>query len=88
MRLDLHARRGECTGAGRASQGPTLDELAERFPSVKFGQEQWYRLLRADNGMFDAILRDMTKQALKHPIEEEYGPEPGRPGLHWHPPAP
>jgi hypothetical protein len=82
-RLDLHLKLypgdTECRPMGsRPVKGPSLAEVAETYPSVLYGQEQWYQILRMDNGIFDAILRDMTTQALKHPLGETYD------GDGWH----
>lgn len=82
-RLDLHLKLYpggiECRPMGsRPVKGPSLAEVAETYPSVLYGQEQWYQILRMDNGIFDAILRDMTTQALKHPFGETYD------GDGWH----
>lgn len=86
-RLDLHLKvfPGDtvCRRPARTPTGPTLDEIAETYPSVKWGQDQWYAILRMDNGIFDAILRDMGKQGRNHPLGQKYD------GDGWHrPPDP
>jgi hypothetical protein len=80
-RLDLHLRifpgDSECKTPARTPTGPTLEEIAKTYPSVLWGQDEWYAILRADNGIFDAILRDMTTQALKHPLGDTYDSKSG-----------
>jgi hypothetical protein len=80
-RLDLHLKLfpGDtvCRVAMRTPTGPSLDEVAETYPSVKWGQDEWYAILKADNAIFNAILGDMAKQGRKHPIGQEYDSKNG-----------
>ena len=50
------------TAKGRCGRWPHIDQLAERWPSLRWGQAEWYAALQADDRLFYAILDGIARR--------------------------